>query len=235
MTFTYRDKEYKFPDSLHEITLAQRIEFYELHGKVLDTQAEQIAKIESDFDREAESNIWHLEMAVRSFSFFTGIDIEEIRKYVDIDSLLEIYRAQIKPLLEQEQNIDLQTEYEFAGEQWLLAPPQLAANSKMLLNEFIHAKEAVRQINQLGLGKWNTLPYLCAIYLRRRGEEFDESFVVEGSERMELMKTLPLDIAIAVGFFLTSIVRTYTSISLYSAPPQVKESIPESISINGDG
>jgi len=235
MIFKYQDTEYSFPGSLLEITLAKRIEFYEQHGRKLDELAGKISKIDNAFDREAESNIWHLDMAIRSFSFFTEIDEKEIRRYVDIPSLLTIYNDHIQPLLKQEQEVVLKNEYEFEGETWVLSSPELIASSKITFNEFLHSKEIVRQMNQVGKGKWDSLPYLCAIYLRKPGEPFTEYLVADNSDRIKLMLKLPMDIAIAVGFFLTGILNTYMINFQSSIDLLLRESTQQSTSTDGDG
>ena len=64
-------------------------------------------------------------------------------------------------------------------------------------------------MHELGAGNWDVIPYLASIYLRKDGEKFEESWLSEGSERLELMNDLPMDIAVAVAFFLQN------SMSLY--------------------
>jgi hypothetical protein len=106
----------------------------------------------------------------------------------------------------------------------------------MSLNEFLHAKEIVRQLVSVGSGNWEPLPYLCAIYLRKKGEPFTEELVTEGSERIELMKTLPLDIALSVGFFLTDTMSLYLKTSQSSnQAEEAKDPIQVSTSSDGDG
>ena len=178
---------------------------------------------------------WHLENAVCQFAFYTGLPLPELQKSADAVSLLHIYNEIIFPLLIQEKDIEIKTEYEYAGEKWIIAAPELLPTSTMTFNEFLHGKELVRQMDQVGKGKWHSLPYLCAIYLRKEGEPFQESFVVDGSERMKLMYRLPLDIAIGVGFFLTGTLNIYMTTSLYSIPQNQKESIQLTTSKNGAG
>jgi len=235
MIIRYKEREYTFPDTLADITIGQRIEFYDLYGKALDDKAIKIGKIQYQFQKDSELSSWHLENAVCQFAFYTGLPLAELQRSADAISILKIYQEVIYPLLVQEREIEIRTEYEFAGEKWIIAPPELLPTSTMTFNEFLHGKEVVRQMNQVGNGKWHSLPYLCAIYLRKEGEPFQESLVADGSERMQLMYSLPLDIAIGVGFFLTGTLNICLSTSLFFSPLSQRESTQLSTLSAGDG
>jgi hypothetical protein len=235
MKIKYKEREYIFPDSLADITIAQRIQFYELYGKGLDDKVMKIDKIANEFNRQSELSAWHLNSAICQFAFYTGLPLPEVQKDADILSLLDIYHTAMLPLMKEEQKVELIREIEIDGQAWVIDIPELLATSSMTFNEFLHAKEIVRQLEQLGNGKWHSLPYLCAIYLRKPGEAFDELFVTEGSERLLFMQKLPLNIAIGVGFFLTNTVNIYSTTSQYSSPQKQKESIPQNILTGGDG
>lgn len=235
MTIAYKDQQLSFPSSLNEITLQQRISFNEEHGKLLDERLKAIAEIKDEFERETELNQWHLENAARTFSFYTGLDLDTVANELPIADLVNVYNSEIQELIKQEQNIDLKTVYRWNDENWCINTPELKPTDKMAFNEFIVGKEIVRALHAAGKGKWETLPYLCATYLRKEGEPFTEELVQEDSERLKLMHSLPLDIATAVGFFLTSILNIYSTISPYSNAANQKESIPAPTSTNGDG
>ena len=235
MLIRFKDIEYTFPSSLADIKLSQRIEFYALHGKFLDEEASRINAIEDLFDKEAEQTQWYLDLAARSLSFYTGIPYESIRSEISIIDLLEIYNTDISQLHQQESDIDLLPSYLWDGEEWFLAAPEVLPGGPFVFNEFLHSKEIVRQLNAVGKSKWDALPYLCAIYLRKKDEPFTEELVRDGSERLRLMQELPLSIAIAVGFFLSGTLNTYSTISLFSEKGSQKASTPPATSTNGDG
>jgi len=88
-----------------------------------------------------------------------------------------------------------------------------------------------------GKSKVEILQYLCAIYLRKAGEEYKEEFLYENSERLNLMLTLPMDIAIHVGFFLSSYQNTCPIISPSFGNPRskVQENTARNISSVGAG
>jgi len=235
MIFRFKDIDYTFPSSLDAITLRQRIAFNDEHGKHLDDWAKAIAEMKDEFKKEGERSHWHLDNAARMLSFYTGIPFEQVSKEVFITDLLYIYNTQMQELFRQEAEMQLQNIYSWNDEDWYITTPELKPTDNMALNEFIVSKEIVRMLNAAGQGKWDMLPYLCAIYLRRKDEPFSEELVQEGSERLALMQDLPLDIAIAVGFFLSGIVNTYTTALHSLEKAEQRESQPVPTSTNGDG
>lgn len=235
MIYEFKGKELTFPATLADITLQQRVSFYQEHGKALDEMAGNVEKLTDEFEREIETTAWQLEMAVRSFSFYAGIPAEEVRKEFDVNQLLNIFATDMQRLTVEESEIVPDTTYTWNNEEWVLHTPELQANSDMVFVEFITAKEVCRRLNSMGKGKWDALPYLCAIYLRKKGEAFSEDLIDPAGKRFQLMLTLPLNIAIAVGFFLTSILHTYWGISQYSNHQSPKASIPLLTLTDGDG
>lgn len=235
MKFTYNDIEYTFPSSLKEITLGQRIAFYEQYGKELDVMAGEVEAISDVATKDAEFYTWQLKFATCFFSFYANIPIEEVRNNMDIFSLLEVYFAVTETLNEDAYRQEVKTSFEWNGDIWTLSSHEVTPVNKMTFNEFLHGKEVTRQLEAMGKGEWDRLPYLCAIYLRKKNEPFTEDLVAENSERMKLILSLPLDIAVAVGFFLTSILNIYTTISAYSGKGSQGALTRPATSINGDG
>lgn len=223
MKFEYKGSNSTFPATLGDITLSQRIDFYTEHGKLLDEMAGKVEKITDENEKEIESSLWHLEMAARSFSFYTGIPLDEVKAQVNFEQLLNIYNVDMQLLFEQEKNIELLPSYDWDGEKWVIAAPELSPGSEMVFNEFLHAKEIVRQMDAVGKGKWDSLPYLCAIYLRKEGESFSEDLVAAKSERLKQMHELPLDIALSVAFFLSSTLSIYMTTLAFSEKGEPKE------------
>lgn len=235
MQFEYNNKKYSFPASLADITLGQRVDFFGKYGKDLEQKLLGIDAIADEFEKEGEMAVLNIDLAVKEFSHYTGIPLADVQNKIDLNSLMEIYAVDMELLREQERNIAWQPEYEWNGETWTISPPNIGPSDNMILNEFLHGKEIVRQMAKLGRGKWDTLPYLCAIYLRKKGESFAEHLVAEDSERIRLMELLPLDIALGVAFFLSSTLAIYKSTSAFSDVQQERESIQRSTSITGDG
>lgn len=227
MQFTYRGQQYTFPNSLADITLRQRIDFYNLYGKDIDEKAMLIEKLKDETEKEIERNLLSIDLACKSFSFYTGITLDEVRQYISVEELMEIYAVDMQMLHEQERNIEIQPTYDWQGEQWCIAAPEVTGSSNMTLIEFVTGKEVVRQLHAVGKGRWDALPYLCAIYLRKRlpdgtQEAFSEDMAAEGSQRLAAMYDLPMDIAIAVAFFLSATLNIYITTFHYSGKEGVK-------------
>lgn len=218
MRVVINDKEVVFPSSLSEYTLGQRIAFHQEHGVLLDQMLESILKMEDEFQKELEMVNYQLEKMFRTFAFFAGCTPEAVKEQKFIDDVSNIYYSCLAVLFDEEKNLELQRSFVWKGEQWELAEPELKNGSKMKFGEFIDAKQTVKDMSEMGAGKWEAMLPLCAIYLRKKDEPYKEEFLFEYSERMELMKELPMDMAMQVGFFLISIVNFYmnTSMSLKS-------------------
>jgi hypothetical protein len=121
-----------------------------------------------------------------------------------LDKIAGIYYANLQTLFEEEAAIELRTEYTWKGQIWELHPPELKHGDKMAFGEFIDSKQLVKDLHDLGQNKWQIMLRLAAIYLRKQGEAYEESFLYDDSERLKLMRDLPMDIALSVGFFLNS-------------------------------
>jgi hypothetical protein len=236
MQFKFQDTTYTFPDSLSQIKLSDRIAFYNLHGKFLDDLAKKVQEMKDVDEKEAEAYEWNLHSIARHVSFYSGIPLECIMSEMDITDLQSMFFAAWANLNEQEQVVNIRGSYDWNGCKWVIASPVVSPTSRFTLGEFIYAKEVVRNMEQVANGKWASLPFLCAIFLRKEGEAFDELFCEEGSERLQLMQDLPMDIAIEVGFFLSSSMTICTSISHYLDQKESREDYPlESTLSDGGG
>lgn len=223
MTFNYNGIDYSYPATLAEITLQQRIEFHNKYGVTFEKRAKEITEIEDANERAIEEAELKILFGCQSFSFFTRIPLAEVLESFDLHQVMNVYNSSLALVLAEESELQVQAEYEFNGEQWVIASPDLKPNSAITFNEFITSKEIVRQMEQFGKGKWNSLLYLCCIYFRKKGEDFKEDMLEEGSERMALMLSLPLDKALAVGFFLTDSMSLYLNTLVSLNDQQARE------------
>lgn len=222
MQFQYNDKTYKYPCALEDITLQARIDFHDLHGVKHAERLKEILAIEDPEEKNLELAEENILFAIKSFSFFTGIPEHEVRDYFDLSQVMNVFNTSLVMLLDEEATIEDKNEFEFNGENWVIASPQVTPQSKFTFNEFLTSKEIVRQLDQYGEGRWQSLIYLCCVYLRKPGEAFNEDFVEPGNERYKIMQKLPLNIALRVGFFLTCSMNTYLRTLQYSKDQQVK-------------
>jgi len=209
MRILVNDKEVVFPSSLSEYKLGQRIAFHQEHGVLLDKMLESIQAMEDEMQKELEMVNYQLEKMFRTFAFFAGCTLEAVKEDRFIDDVSNIYHSCLAVLFEEEKNMDLQRSFAWKDEEWVIAAPELKHGDRMKFGEFIDAKQTVKDMADLGMGKWEAMLPLCAIYLRKKDEPYKQEFTYEGSDRMELMKELPMNIAMQVGFFLSSTMNFY--------------------------
>ena len=222
MKFIYKDSEYHVPTSLSQIKLKQKIEFDKLYGEKIEALKNEVFGDENKEVSDLDSMLLTFSIAAMNFSFFTGISLEEVEQNIAVDDVLNIYYSCFYQLFQQEEEIELQPEYLWKDEFWKLESPELTFESKITFNEFITSKQIVKQMSELASSHWESLPYLACVYLKREDESFEEKWLAPGSERMEMMLDLPMDIAVAVAFFLQN------SMSLYLKTfPSLQQEVQE--------
>lgn len=226
-----------FPSSLSEFTLGQRIDFYTEHGRELEEMAKSILDMEEGFEKDLEISQFQFEQMFRTFAFFTGCTVEAAKDSQFVDDIARIYYSNLSVLFEDEQAIDLKQEFTWNHETWVLYPPELKHGDKITFGELVDSKQMVKDMIEVGRGKWEYMLPLCAIYLRRKDEAYQESWLYEGSERLQLMRSLPMDIALQVGFFLSSSMNIYMNIFRSSGQAKSKDpvDIVNNILTAGDG
>lgn len=225
MKILLNDKEITLPSSLSEITLGQRIAFQKEHGDLLDKMLESILAMEDELLRELELVEFSFEKMFRTFSFFASVPVSVVKESKFVDDIANIYYSCLAVLFEDEANQQLKSEFVFEGELWELAPPEVKHGDKRTFGEFIDAKQTVKDMSDLGNGKWESLLPLCAIHLRKKGEAYSKEFLYEDSERLALMKKVPMDIAMQVGFFLSSSLNFSVNILTSSKSRGLKEAV----------
>lgn len=211
MRFYLNDKEVVFPSSLSEYTLGQRIAFQNEHGVLLDKMLESILAMKDDVHREVEMMNFQLEKMYRTVAFFAGCTAEAIKEEKFMDDVANIYYSCLAVLFEEEDKIELRQSFIWKNEEWELSAPDIKHGDKMKFGEFIDAKQVVSNMGDLGQSKWEAMIPLAAIYLRKKDEPYKKEFLYDGSERMQMMKELPMDIAMQVGFFLSGTMNFYTN------------------------
>jgi len=231
------NNEVVIPSSLSEITLGQRIDFHNQYGKELDEMLSSIMEMEEGPDRELEIAQFHFERMFMTFGFFAGVEPEALKESKFIDDIANIYYSSLQVLFEDENNLDPQRLFNWKGEVWEIAPPSLSQSTKMKFGEVIDSKQIIQDMVDLGAGKWEMMLKLSAIFLRKQGEAYRKEFVYEDSERMRLMRELPMDIAMQVGFFLSGSINfcQNTLMSLENQESKSKEDSLKSISSNTAG
>lgn len=223
MKFMYKDSEYDVPTSLSQIKLRQKIEFDNLYGERIEALKNEVFGDENKEVSDLDSMLLTFSVAAMNFSFFTGISLEEVEQNIAVDDVLNIYYSCFYQLFQQEEELELQPEYLWKDEFWKIGAPELTFESKITFNEFITSKQIVKQMSELASGHWESLPYLACVYLKREDESFEEKWLAPGSERMEMMLDLPMDIAVAVAFFLQSSMSMYLKTLAYSQEEEAEK------------
>lgn len=199
-------QEYDIPASLAAVTLQQRIEFETKYGKDLRRQAVKILEIKNEQLKDMELTVYNCELACKSLSFFAGIPLETVNNTA-IEDVFAVYQSVMKSYADDmdftNTEFKLENEFGWKDELWTITAPELSSNSKMTFGELITAKQAVQNLMELGDEKWESLLPLCCIYFRKKGEAFNEEFLNEEGDRYRLMKSLPLNYALHVAFFLS--------------------------------
>lgn len=239
MQITVNDSVHDVPFDLSSITLGRFVDYYERYGSDLDKDLQRIT--EKDYrasdpsvgDDDVELNLAidldnHIDREALSwFSYWTGQDLFSVKDEPIIAPVLEAYRALRFCLKESlEEACTLPMEHEWEGELWQVKDFCINPASDMSFNEIITSKEVVRQVHALGKGRWSSLPYLCAVFFRKKDEPFTDELVTEGGERMELLQSLPMDYAVEVAFFLSNCVSIWSS-TLQSSKNQAVETQPQ--------
>ncbi len=215
MRIKVNNKEVVFPSSLSEITLHQRIDFHNKHGKVLEEILQSCLKIEDEYIRELELVQFQMEKMYCTFAYFAGTTVDAVKTTEHLGQVATIYNSCLAVLFDEEQKIEHQSEFIWRGEDWVISSPTLNQGSNMKFGEIIDAKQMVKDLIDLGRSNWEALQKLSAIFFRKKGEEYKEEFLYEDSERLKLMAELPMNIALQVGFFLSLLTNSLVNTSLY--------------------
>lgn len=206
MIITIEGNKYKIPSSISEITLWQRIEFDKKYGIALREQLKKILEIKNEMSKELDFSVYHMDLACKTLSFFANIPLDVIQNTA-INEVLTLYHHTMKTLSEDVdfRNDDFKLEHEFSwnDETWTIAAPELKYDSTLTFGELLDAKQWIKNLWELGEEKWEALLMLACVYFRKKGERYHEELAYENGERCQLLKKLPLSIALHVGFFLS--------------------------------
>lgn len=222
MNITHNGKKYSIPASLGEIKLKQVIDFQNLYGR-------QIEEMQKTVDDELEKFQINLDLACKSVSFFSGIPLEEIYK-TNIDHVVSIFSAVLSPIFIDQDERKLQENYFFKDALWQIASPELTFENSMTFNELILGKEIAKDLQQFSIGKYEALQKLLTIYFRKEDEDgniepFQEDWMSEESERMQMMLELPMDVVLDVAFFLQSSMGSWIKHFQYLENPEAEKDL----------
>lgn len=224
MKITIEGIQYRIPASLMDITLAERVEFDNQHGKELKKKLSAITEMKDTVEREMEFTDYHLQLACKTLSFFGKIPLEIVEN-TQIEEVLAIYHHTMRGYSDDvdflNKEFELVHEFYWKDETWVIAAPILKHDSIMTFAEFLDAKQSVKNLYELGDEKWGALVNLACVYFRKKGEDYQTAFISEDGERYKLMQTLPLMYALHVGFFLKGLMALYRQ--TYHSSSQIAE------------
>jgi hypothetical protein len=82
---------------------------------------------------------------------------------------------------------------------WTCPRPEILPTNALTFGEFIDAKMIVQSMAERN--KWELLQYICAIFLRPEGEQYNPLHMEEDSERFKTMAYMPMSVAMEVSRF----------------------------------
>lgn len=224
------------PSDLSEITLSQFVSYYDKYGRNLDARLKEIIEHEyaDDFDREFDLSRHEDQEAIAWISFFSGFTLDQLSSEEAVP-LVTLYRKIRFLLMESEQeSYVLPHTFEWQEQNWEIKDYKVTPTSNFEFNELITPKEVMRQVYSIGKGKWDGLPYLCCVFLRKIGESYTEQLIISTGERMKLFQELPMNHAMKVAFFLTVSVSIWSRALVYSRDQAATQS-PHLSDIMNDG
>lgn len=191
MNVPVSDIENVYPCDLSEITLGAWIDFTNT-CKELDTELITLQKLPDNHRKRILLTSHMVERAYNALAFFTGKDIEEVKQIYFVDDVLQLYNDRLAKLFESGS-----CKY-WPCHGWTLPSPELSPGSYMSFGEFIDSKVIAQAADAMEQSKWELLQYICAIFLRHPDEPYNDAFVDDNNERFLSMRSITMDIAMAV-------------------------------------
>lgn len=217
MNIILNDTTISLPESPADVTLGDRIRFQQEYGNRLDAILKDVLDDKDAEERRLTLTHYRFEKAISLFAFFTNCTEDAVRELEDIDFIEHVYNECLSKVFEEPEEKSFSNEITWNDELWSLPPAVVLNGSLMTFGEFIDSKQSVSSLVDAGKSRWDILLNVCAIYLRKKDEPYREEFLYEDSERMRLMETLPFNLALEVGFFLTKYQNTCQKIFRYSS------------------
>lgn len=213
MEFIYDGNPYTIPDDLSEITLEQHINYMAVHGTNFRIKTRNLDQIVDPGERHLEAALIYMDRMVTVLSYYSGIPLEEVRDNIDIKQVLSYVGATQLALAVQERELEVVpgATYDFDGHPWTIQPPT-ALPEVVTYDHYMATNELARLMLELAAGNWEVMPSICAAYLRLPGEDFNPNGWQVGTTREVLMRTLPLDIALRVGYYLQASLELFVTV-----------------------
>lgn len=188
----------KIPSTPDQLRLSDWIGFCHEYGTELDKEQARINAM-------PDGTFKQLDMAehliVRFYSmtaYFTGVKFEEATRIYRVGEVTRLFEEKFSNLFKLEQPLVLQLGYDWNGSVWSLPPVELGPNDNLTFGEFIDSKVVIQNVKAAEQTKWELLQQIACIFFREPGVPYKQEEVTEGSERMQLMGTLPMSIVLII-------------------------------------
>lgn len=185
------------PGAFEQITIGQMIGFHDLYGKALHQEKEAISETEDGIEKDFSLMELRLKEAFSLIAFFSNEPLEKVKNEFDISLAMKIMEEQFEPIFNQE--MDLALQFNWQKSVWHLPPIELNTKSKMTFGEFIDSKVSTQNAGDNETSTWEMLLNVACIFLLKPEETYNEEWLYPDSQRIELMKQLPVTIGRQVG------------------------------------
>lgn len=204
--------EYVFPATLKEVTLGDRIAYDQQYGQELAEKLHGIAEMEEGIEKDLCYAEYYADLACKTVSFFGKVPLDIIQN-TRIDDVFFVYQQGLNELIKEidfnDEAFQLQNEFEWNGSLWTIPGTTLDNTSNYSFGAFLDSKQSIKNAVDFGSGNWEALLLLACVNFRMKDEPYKESMSAEGGERYQLLQTLPMDIALHVGFFFLDFQNSY--------------------------
>lgn len=195
---------------LAELTLGQYIDFYNRWGREHDQRWRDIQAMPEGEERNDKYTEYDVDVALQTYSFYSGIPFEEL--YKDVTAIYlkqnEIFASQAI----EESKLKYEGSFNWNGEKWAIQP-LYDYTPKMTHEQFEISQDLALIFSDFQDGKIESILYLCASYFRKVGEKYTSDFGSLGNERAELMRTLPLSHALRVKKYMVDSLAAYNQMA----------------------
>lgn len=191
------------PKKLSDIPLYKWVAFYNAYGRDLERREKELANTD---DNEALLH-YNVDNALCNYCFYTGKPIELITQDELPDVLREQYAA-FASLTREESELNYTNTFLWADAVWKIQPV-ITMVGKVTQSEFDIITDIALIFSDLQDGKHEALYSLCAAYMRKENEPYNNSLLDAEGERMALMKTLPLHMALCTKHYIEDTIKIY--------------------------
>ncbi len=178
------------PTKLSQITLQQWVEYYNRHGKIIPSGS-PTADLVADL--------------VNRWCWFTGQPAPDQEQLPDV---LKEQAAADARLKKEQAELNYNNTFLWNDAVWKIAPV-LQFPGRMTRAEFEISQDIALIFSDLQDGKQEALYNICAAFMRYEGETYSSYLVDDDNDRVKLMKSLPLDMALCVKAYVEDSICIY--------------------------